>query len=348
MGWIGVMNSRQPAIVIPLASLAGMLAASPARAADRQCARMAVEADAGTLAQWPGLPDRVRGSFEARADVDACARVRLTRHRSSIAVEVLLPDGRAASRSVSRPEDVVPTLEALLLVPELPPPAAAPPEPPAESPASAAPAPAPMPMPTPATSAPEVSAGVRPAAVADRHAATGSPAVPASPVRVELSVVTEARVGDGRAGGGLGALAFLDVAGWLAGLGGRVDAYQGVANGQPTGAFELALLGGRRLRSGTLALDLVAGVALALQGTTKSVTQAGSNAPAITTSTSRVAPRLLVGARLNFRARSTLRTFVGLEGELGAGHADDNPSSDLPPLPAWTVGLAFGVTVGTR
>jgi hypothetical protein len=60
-------------------------------------------------------------------------------------------------------------------------------------------------------------------------------------------------------------------------------------------------------------------------------------------------PRLLLGARVNFSALSTLHTFVGIDGELGpprAGDGGDIP--DAPRLPVWTLGLALGATVGTQ
>ena len=73
-------------------------------------------------------------------------------------------------------------------------------------------------------------------------------------------------------------------------------------------AKELAVLGGRRFRFHDLALDLTAGLAAAMQGTatygvTSSVTGAG-----FTESSSSTVPRLLLGARVDFGARSTLRT----------------------------------------
>jgi hypothetical protein len=327
----------------PAARLAlgmALLAAHPALAADPSCPGIAIDAEAGLVARWPGIPERLRAAFDGREDVDACARVKLTRQRASIAVEVTLPDGRSATRSVSRPEDLVPTLEALLLVPEPPPPAAAP-----ELPTAPTATPAPTPTPTATVTRNRTSSTQ---AAAEHGAPAESPSARAGGMRVELSLGTAARIGDGQAGGGVAARSVLELAGWLAGFEGRIDGYQGTSAVAPTGALELALLGGRRLRSGTLALDLIAGGALALQATSKSVTQAGSGAPPVTTSTSRADPRLVLGARLHFRALSTLRTFVGVEGEIGGAHPAAQRSSDLPPVPAWTVGLAFGLTVGTR
>jgi hypothetical protein len=59
--------------------------------------------------------------------------------------------------------------------------------------------------------------------------------------------------------------------------------------------------------------------------------------------------RLLLGARLGFSPRSVLRTFVGIDGELGPSRSsaavEGNTSS--PRMPTYTVGLALGATVGT-
>ena len=100
--------------------LSGALAAfgaSPAFAAGPPCSSMAVAVDAGVRARWPELPGQVRQAFETRTDVDTCARVELALNDGSIAIGVTLPDGRSASRQVLRREDVLSTLEALLLVP---------------------------------------------------------------------------------------------------------------------------------------------------------------------------------------------------------------------------------------
>jgi hypothetical protein len=65
-------------------------------------------------------------------------------------------------------------------------------------------------------------------------------------------------------------------------------------------------------------------------------------------SSSSTVPRVLLGARLSFSARSTVHTFVGVDGDFGPARASDG--SDLPVaarLPIWTFGLALGATVGT-
>jgi hypothetical protein len=212
-------------------------------------------------------------------------------------------------------------------------------------PAVVAPAPS-APDPTPA--AHDVQATAVPTARDRDPIVAGSPSYAPSRLRIELAVVTDARVGDGQTSLGFGALSFVDVGGWLIGFEGRADRYQQLAGGPTGAALELALLGGHRFRLQNLALDLAAGPAVALRGTsnTSVTTPAGT-----TTSQTNEGPvpRVQVGARLNFSARSTLRPFIGIEGDMGPAGA---PGAELPRnvsgLPIWTLGLALGATVGTQ
>jgi hypothetical protein len=331
------------AIRATILTIAALTAASaPATAAP--CPGLAVEVQAAARARWPALGEQIRQEFAGRDDVDPCARVAVTLRGSSALVTVTLSDGRLAGRSASRPDDITPTLAALLLVPQ---------------------APAVLPVATsaaaaPGTAAPETLEPVPAARLkadpdgSDRaHVAVARPERPpmgsdpaASPVHLDLSIGMGARVGDGQAGVGLGVISLVEIDAWLVGLQARADSYRGLSPGPTTGALEFAALGGRRLRAGTLVLDFLAGPALGMQVVGKSVKQVGSTEPAMTTSPT-IEPRLLVGTRLTFRAQSTVRTFVGLDGDFALTDTT-NPSAALPPLPAWTVGLVLGATVGTR
>jgi hypothetical protein len=329
---------------------------------------MAIEADASVTARWPGLLRHVREAFDARDDIDRCARVTLTLGAAasgrrvdrtpalspfeSIAVEVELPDGRFASRSVSRPEDLAPTLEALLLLPRRD--AQVPTTPVASGSGLSSP-----------TIAPPGVPGVSSPSTADVpvHHAPTIPTYDASPsstpaqghLRVELSLEAGARFGDGQSSVGVGALSFLDLSAWLVGFEGRLDRYRklagpsaGDAQGPPDGAaaaLELAVLGGRRVRLDGLALDFLLGLAAAVQGTTTSQTQTPTGT--ITRSSSSDVPRLLLASRLNVGARSTVHTFVSIDGELGPTRAGGDVVPGAPRLPIWTLGLALGATVGT-
>ncbi|MGH7440997.1 MAG: hypothetical protein ACRENE_35435 [Polyangiaceae bacterium] len=319
--------------------LACLLAGSTPRDASADgapCSGLAVEADAATEARWPGLQERIRQTLAQREDVGRCARIALTSRGATIGVEVSLPDGRSAHRSISRREDVVPVLEALLIVP---------------SPAPQA-RPEPSAPPADAANTPQASVRAPPGDATARTASRAADEVPmTTPVQpsrrwgIDLSVLMGARVGDGQAGVGLGALSFLDFDGWLAGFEGRADRYE-APGGARTGALELALLGGRRLRFGTTALDLVAGPAVAVGGQTtyESVSPGGDRTSA---SVSNTVPRFLVDARLAFAALSTVHTFVGLDGAFGpASSPEASALPNAPRLPVWTAGVALGATVG--
>ncbi len=313
----------------------------PALAADSSCVRMDVRGDASLETRWPGLLDDVREAFDTRGDVDRCARVELRLRAGSVALEVVLPDGRSTTRSVSRREDVVPTLEALLLVPQpietLKPLASesSEPSPPVANPAS-----------PPARVAALGATGVDPA-VAVRDVSVPS-AHASSHLRIELSVATGARVGDGQMSVGLGALSFLDLSGWLVGFEGRVDRYR-MLGPSPTdgGALELAVLAGRRFRFRNVAVDLVGGPAAGLQGTASFTSQSASG-NTLSESSSSTVPRLLVDTRVTFGALSTLRTFIGVDADFGPPRAGGIDVPGAPRLPVWTLGLALGATVGTQ
>ena len=69
-------------------------------------------------ARWPGLLNHVREAFEARDDIDRCAPRRADERKAPRSPwRWSCPTAASATRPVSRREDVLPTLEALLLVP---------------------------------------------------------------------------------------------------------------------------------------------------------------------------------------------------------------------------------------
>jgi hypothetical protein len=150
------------------------------------------------------------------------------------------------------------------------------------------------------------------------------------------------------------AISLLEVAGWLVGFDGRVDRYDGTSSAPaPMSALEVGVLGGRRLRARELAFDVVAGPALALRGGSGSAVAPASSGSMMNTviqssSSEAVVPRLRLGGRLTYRARSVVRTFLGVDGEVGGvGPIGPGPMNETHGLPAWTVGLAVGATVGT-
>jgi hypothetical protein len=279
------------------------------------------------------LVERIESELSARTDVDPCARVHLRLDGDGVlTVLVTLPDGRAASRGVTESDDVMPTLQALLLVPVLP--------------------------------APQRIALSDDRNGGEREMASSTTAEHS--LGVELSLLTGARLGAGQLGVGVGALSFLERSGWLIGFEGRADSYRALAGSDPATVLELAILAGRRLDLGSLSLDLAAGPAVALKDFAASshVEQQHVNATFSALSPSEVpppempapdrswerstgpVPRLLLSARLGFRPRSLFRTFVGIDGELGPALARSDPSS--ASLPAYSLGFSLGATLGTQ
>jgi hypothetical protein len=329
-----------------LALLAGLFVTAGARRAEAHaapaCAPVAVATDANVRRRWPDLPEQIQHVFELRDDVDACARIDITITGAAVVLKVTLPDGRTAARTVSRREDVLAALEALLLLPETGV-VAAPPAPPTEPGTPAKPARAEPPARLDATvnSTPSLAAGT-----ADRG----------SLLRIELGLGLEARAGDGQMGAGVGVASFVELAHWLFGFQARIDRYQMIAGGDnamtagtSSIALELDALFGRRFDLGASTLDLVAGPALAMHGNVSMTAPANdAMAQASPPPDEQGLPRLLVSSRLTFRARSLLRTFVQLDGEIGRRPSPPEALPDQAALPAWTVGLAIGATVGTR
>lgn len=340
-------------------ALGALLALAPAvaLATERGCPGPSLDADASFRARFPDLLEQLQRQLAARADLDPCARVELHSEGDTvITLIVTLPDGRAASRSVTRRDDVIPTLQALLLVPA----------PPVASSGASSGA---------STAAPSTTLA-RPRAVPRRlrlqlrasPSALDRDAPPlihrARTVGVELSLLTGVRMGDGQIGVGGGALGFLEVHGWLLGFEGRADSYRPLLNGDPETALELALLAGRRFDFGGVALDLSAGPAVAMKGLAFSETRStqvvssgsGAEPPPPTTPVpppsgsdpgSGPVPRLLLAARFGFSPRSVFRTFVGVDGAVGPRRVDNGADNASARLPAFSLGLALGATVGT-
>ena len=146
---------------------------------------------------------------------------------------------------------------------------------------------------------------------------------------------------------------------WLVGFEGRADAYRFDLGGDPETVLELAILAGRRFDLGSVALDLTAGPAVAMKGLALSQTHVARVSSMLSQMDMQVdtqeqsdrssgpVPRLLLGARVGFSPRSILRTFVGIDGELGPALAQGNADRFSARLPTFSVGLALGASVGT-
>jgi hypothetical protein len=337
------MKRRLSKRLVACCGLLWTLAPRAGLAADRACPSMIIESDPALRERWPELLPRIRDDLLARDDLDACAHVLLSlRADAAIGVTVALPDGRSASRTAQRQDDVGPTLQALLLVPQHTQAASA-------STDTRTLAKTPRRTRTPVRAqAPLAAEAVGPDALGSVSTNSGTG------FGIELSVITGARIGDGQASVGLGAQSFLELSSWLLGFGGRADEYRPLSGGPSDAALELGVLLGRRIRFSTLTLDVVGGPGIAMKGELSDrevlavEMPAGQRPPPPVESSSGPVPRLLAGTRLGFSPRSIFRTFVAVEAAIGPGRAEGVLNADSPRLPNWTLGLALGATLGTR
>lgn len=339
------MTARHRAFALALAAVLATLGPPQAAALERTCSAPTLEADPAVLTRFPELLERVRAEL-GRPDVDTCARVALrVDDPEAVHVSVTLPDGRIATRSAQRAEDILPVLQALLLVPAALPVLEAPPPP----------------KPVPAAA---LSSGVPPASglPTQRDRALPSRVEPtARSLGFELSLVGGPRMGEDQLAIGLGALSFLEVHGWLFGFQSRVDRHQTVLS-DPEMGLELAALAGKRLHFRSFALDLNAGPAVAMKGLAFSSTETvrvnpdGLPPPSPPPPPSRFpedpgtgpVPRLLFGVRAGFTPRDVLRSFAGIEASLGPARAEENENPASARFPIFALGLVLGATVGTR
>ncbi|HEY8946817.1 MAG TPA: hypothetical protein VIM73_21390, partial [Polyangiaceae bacterium] len=103
---------RPPTATIPILGwVLGTLVTRSALSAEHDCTALNVQADAVVLERWPDLVRQIQVELTDRADLDDCARIALSGEAGTTTVEVVLPDGRYAARTVLRREDVLPTLQ---------------------------------------------------------------------------------------------------------------------------------------------------------------------------------------------------------------------------------------------
>lgn len=303
------------------------------------CTSPSVQMEPAARELHPDLPERIQAAFADRGAIDACARVQLRVVDDDIEVTVTLADGRVAERRVERADDVVPTLEALLVVPKV---------------AEAEDAPEPFEAEVPTPSVPEIPRSRPPPSprfgLVSHERRTPERSSPASlePLGVEVALVAGAGIGDGQKSTNLGVLGLVDISSWLVGVQARAREYRtqaptGPADGWAT--FELAALGGHRVRFPSFELDLVAGPAAAIEA--GSVSETGPAPPEKNPeSEAGVVPRFVAASHLVFAPRSFLHGFIGIEGEVGA--RGKGATSGAYELPVWMVGFALGAAVGTR
>ena len=254
-------------------------------------------------------------------DSDATARVRIIPAAHDLIVEVVLKDGRSTLRRVQEPAALKSTLEALLTVP-----------------------------PAPLHVEPTVPLAPSPLPIVNEL-----PSDRALPVAHSQAPTFGVEAGGGVGGRIAGGQAYLSVAAggfaqlragdWLFGMSARWDVFQ-TKSDVAVDSFEMETVGagisvGRRFRAGFGDVDL--GVSPRLVAETQSFFRTKSDEVADT----QTDVRLAGFARAVF-GHSALRLFAEADAELSPGRIRRNIRIDpaLPPLPAWSAGVAVGVVWG--
>lgn len=328
--------------ILALAGILATLGPSQAGAAELSCAGLRLEVEPELGRRFPELADSVRAAFSARDDTDACPAVRLAFAESVIRVEVALADGRSTVRSLARPEDVIPTLQALVIVPE-------PSDAPSASKAAAAVEPAPK-RARDTRRRSRARTAKRPTQRTDPLADRGlvPPAAEAfepSAVRIELSTYLGAHAGhNGRSSLNFGVSTLLDIERFLAGLQLRIDQYQGTEEGRGD-AFELAALVGRRFDTELVGVDLLLGPSAAFHSSSMTTDVAvPERRDAVATTSEENAVYACLAARGSLFPGSVLRPFVAADAAL---RLDESSAPVADTFPYWALGVTLGVTVGT-
>lgn len=290
---------------------AGWLSASRAASAEEPvCTAPKIHLELDDKPDWAAEVPALRQRLLTLEHIDACAHVNIRSEGDGVLVDVT-SGGRSAKRFVTRPSELARTVEALVVLP-----------PPVSAAAHAELAEVPAPSPT-------------------------RPAPAPVPTHMEIGVAASGRLGGSPllGGGGLVTSAGLVDGGWLAGVSARwefgVDYFSAADPGgfsMSSGAVGVEL--GHRWNVGTFGYD-------ALVGPTVVFETQEADGPINS-------PNGLEGSALDVRLNLKLRASLPSTSRLrvyAAGDVEVSPhrlartkqlDPDLPPLPAWTSGLALG------
>lgn len=310
------------AIVVFGGSYAPVARAAPD---ETMCEDPRVRVQGSVDARWLDPIARACERLAAEPGSDPDARVRIVPSGHDLVVEVTLRDGRRTLRRVTAAERLVPTLEALVLVPALAP---------DESPAPPAEAPSALPEKIDAEAPPSRGATSSP----------GPTAAPA-PVAFEASGLLGGRVAGPFVSVAPAIGGRLRLGPWLFGIAGRWDVVQRSTRAS-TSTFEMETVAfgielGRRVPLGAGALDL--GVAPRLVAETQT-------AESVDGEQSSSATDLRLGALARWApAPAGFHFVVELDAELSPSRLRRSLRLDpaLPALPAWSAGIALGVAWAT-
>jgi len=273
----------------------------------------------GASGPWVRRIEEARARVRQAPDIDPCARLSFTAKDNEMIMRVVLADGRTAVRRILRPEDLLETVTAVLLLPRRP----QPPKQELESNSNIV-----MPTAVP-VAGPELTRDAKPELVS---------------AHLELGAGAAARISGGPAYAGAGASAFANVLldPWLLGVFARWDAVESPLSSPPSGfnmqTFALGVQMGFRKSLGGLSLDGMIGPEMLVESQ-----EADGPDDGIGGDVSDV--RLEFGLRLSGPRRSRMRLYA-------AGGIDASPARirrakqldpGLPPLPSWSSGLTLGL-----
>jgi len=310
-----VLLSSPPARPFVACSL-GMLALSGIRRAaaeESPCTAPRVQVDLDANPEWLAEVPGLRARLQALDHIDACAEVTIVAEPGGASVTVT-SGGRTATRHLTVPGELARTVEALVVVP-----------------------------------APETE----PAAALDHDEQPRPPRAAASGAApsMEIGVGPEGRVGGHplMLAGGLSAFAELVSHRWLLGVNARFEFADVFISAAPPSGFTMDSGGigvavGRRLELGSLHGDALLGPMLVLESEEAFGSGAGNEG--------------IGGSVLDARVSFTFRLSGAVSDRLhlyAAGDVELSPKRlaspkqldpELPPLPAWTSGLAVGLAWG--
>lgn len=313
---------------IHLMVFAALLVASTEAAASATCSGPELRVE-GLDPSWSAEMSTVRRALQRRADVDRCAQILVSRSRSGATVTVTLADGRAGSRFVDGPADLLATVEALAL---LPPVVEAEPEP-VKAPPTESPRPeAPPPPGWPSFRVNEAGTDDAPANGAGRSRSTP---------RFDLGASLGSRWSGGP-GGSAAVLGELSLGPWIVGMDARWEGYEGPAQSDVLMVQTVGVGAefGYRVDLGRL------GIAALLEPNIDALAQEpryGSPTP-VSVRDARVA-RLGGELRCTFLSEQRLRLFASLDGAFDVITDQANQPGLLattPALPTWSAGLSVG------
>jgi hypothetical protein len=303
-----------------IAAVAGLADASPASAATERatCGGPLLVVDDTVGLEWAPAVQAARARVRKNDDLDRCAALRIDRAEDGLRIRVTTADGRAALRKISAPERLVPTLEALLVLPPL---------------ATTPSAPDPYEPPDEATGGPPERA---------------PPEAPGRAAHLEVGVGAIGRVAGAPlyGGGGFASFAQLAMDRWLVGVTARWEAIDDtLALPSPSGfnmqTFEVGVGIGRRAIIGPLGLDAVLGPEVIVENQ-----EAEGPADGLGGTASDVRVDLLLRMSVPQSGRTRFYTSADADVSPSRLRRTKQLDSGLPALPAWSTGVQLGVVWG--